>query len=378
MRGVSSHPGTHTRVRAVSSRLVIEADGGSRGNPGPAAYGALVRDADTGEVLAEIGQTIGVTTNNVAEYRGLLAGLQAARAIDPRATVNVKLDSKLVVEQMSGRWKIKRPELREIAIQARDALPPQAVTYTWVPREENAAADALVNQALDGTPVDSLGASDVPDPREEARAEAHQLGGDMTRLILVRHGRTELTVARAFSGGTVPGPELDEVGRWQARCAGERLKGTGAVAVISSPMMRTRQTAEAIADVLGVAVEIDPSWRELEFGDWEGATYSAIADTDAGRRWGRDATVIPPGGESLDALSARISAASDDLLARFSGRTVVVVTHSMPVRVMTGLATGAPPTAVFRFRPLPASITEIDADVSGQMSVPTFGSAPWL
>lgn len=362
----------------MSRRLVVEADGGSRGNPGPAAYGALVRDAETGEVLAETGQTIGVTTNNVAEYRGLLAGLQAAHAIDPSATVEVKLDSKLVVEQMSGRWKIKRPELQEIAIQARDVLPSRAVTYTWVPREENAAADELVNQALDGKPVDSLGTSEVPDPREAARAEAHQLGGDMTRLILVRHGRTELTVARAFSGGTVPGPELDDVGRWQAQCAGERLQKTGAVGVISSPMVRTHQTAEAIAGVLGVTVELDPAWRELEFGDWEGATYSAIADTDAGRRWGRDTTVIPPGGESLEALSARISAASDDLLARFTGRTVVVVTHSMPVRVMTGLATGAPPTAVFRFRPLPASITEIDADASGQMSVPTFGSAPWL
>jgi ribonuclease H / adenosylcobalamin/alpha-ribazole phosphatase len=93
-------------------RLTVEADGGARGNPGPAAFGAVVRDATTGEVLAEVAATLGVTTNNVAEYRGLIAGLQAARSIDPEASVEARLDSKLVVEQMSGRWKIKNAALR--------------------------------------------------------------------------------------------------------------------------------------------------------------------------------------------------------------------------------------------------------------------------
>ena len=133
-------------------RLVVEADGGSRGNPGPAAYGALVRDAETGETLMSEGLVIGRATNNVAEYRGLIAGLQMARQVDPGAAVEVRMDSKLVIEQMAGRWKIKHPSMLPLAKEA-SALRPLAVTWTWVPREENKRADALVNLALDGTPV---------------------------------------------------------------------------------------------------------------------------------------------------------------------------------------------------------------------------------
>ena len=90
-------------------KLTVEADGGSRGNPGPAGYGAVVRDESTGEVLAEAFDSLGTTTNNVAEYRGLIAGLQAAADLAPGADVAVRMDSKLVVEQMSGRWQIKHP-----------------------------------------------------------------------------------------------------------------------------------------------------------------------------------------------------------------------------------------------------------------------------
>ncbi len=130
-------------------RLVVEADGGSRGNPGPAAYGAVVRDAGTSEVLAERAEHIGRASNNVAEYRGLIAGLTAAREIDPDAQVEVRLDSKLVVEQMSGRWKIKHPDMRPLAMQAMAILPRERVAFTWVPRESNAHADRLANEALD-------------------------------------------------------------------------------------------------------------------------------------------------------------------------------------------------------------------------------------
>ncbi|MFC7622276.1 reverse transcriptase-like protein [Microlunatus sp. GCM10028923] len=133
-------------------RLVAEADGGARGNPGPAAYGALVCDAETGELLAEEGLPIGVATNNVAEYRGLVAALELARAIDPTAEVEVRMDSKLVIEQMAGRWKIKHPDLKPLALRAA-ALRPPAVTWVWFPRERNKRADALVNAALDGKPV---------------------------------------------------------------------------------------------------------------------------------------------------------------------------------------------------------------------------------
>ncbi|MGW4150360.1 reverse transcriptase-like protein, partial [Streptomyces albogriseolus] len=101
--------------------FVVEADGGSRGNPGPAGYGAVVSDAATGETLAEAAEYIGVATNNVAEYRGLLAGLRAARELDPEARVHVRMDSKLVIEQMSGRWKIKHPAMKPLAAEAATA-----------------------------------------------------------------------------------------------------------------------------------------------------------------------------------------------------------------------------------------------------------------
>jgi len=129
--------------------LVVEADGAARGNPGPAGYGAVVRDPRTGAVLAEASEAIGVATNNVAEYRGLIAGLRAAAQIDLNAAVEARLDSKLVVEQMSGRWKIKHPGLRPLALVAAAAARGRQVSYRWVPREENRAADALANAALD-------------------------------------------------------------------------------------------------------------------------------------------------------------------------------------------------------------------------------------
>ncbi|MFD6496653.1 reverse transcriptase-like protein, partial [Streptomyces sp. NPDC060188] len=129
--------------------FIVEADGGSRGNPGPAGYGSVVIDAVTGETLVERAEYIGVATNNVAEYRGLVAGLSAARDLDPAARVRVRMDSKLVVEQMSGRWQIKHPDMRPLAAEAGRILPRSQVTYEWIPRAENKHADRLANEAMD-------------------------------------------------------------------------------------------------------------------------------------------------------------------------------------------------------------------------------------
>ncbi|MEU5632861.1 bifunctional RNase H/acid phosphatase [Streptomyces rishiriensis] len=129
--------------------FIVEADGGSRGNPGPAGYGSVVIDAVTGETLVERAEYIGVATNNVAEYRGLLAGLRAARELDPSAKVRVRMDSKLVVEQMSGRWKIKHPDMKPLAAEAARVLPGGQVAYEWIPREQNKHADRLANEAMD-------------------------------------------------------------------------------------------------------------------------------------------------------------------------------------------------------------------------------------
>jgi probable phosphoglycerate mutase len=129
--------------------LILHADGASRGNPGDAAGGAIVTRSDTGQIVAEVGVMCGVATNNVAEYRGMIAGVQAAKKVHSDATIDIRLDSKLVVEQMSGRWKVKHPDMRQLVSHAWDVIGDTPVTFTWIPREENATADALANRALD-------------------------------------------------------------------------------------------------------------------------------------------------------------------------------------------------------------------------------------
>lgn len=131
------------------SRLVVEADGASRGNPGAAAGGAVVLDPETGQVVARAGVLCGHASNNVAEYRGMIEGLDIALAMAPEGSVHVRMDSKLVVEQMSGRWKIKHPDMQDLARAARELIGSRSVTFEWIPREENARADAAANDALD-------------------------------------------------------------------------------------------------------------------------------------------------------------------------------------------------------------------------------------
>src|SRR4249919_861615 len=130
-------------------RVVVETDGGSRGNPGPAGYGAVVRDEATGVVLAERKEAIGTDTNNVAEYRGLICGLQAAAELGATRVI-VRMDSKLVVEQMSGRWQVKNDSVRRLAREANDLRTRfDDVRFEWVPRDQNRHADQLANEAMD-------------------------------------------------------------------------------------------------------------------------------------------------------------------------------------------------------------------------------------
>lgn len=133
----------------MTHSLVVEADGGSRGNPGIAAGGAVVIDAETGSVLSEIGTYVGIASNNVAEYLGMIAGLESAFERDPTASVLVRLDSRLVVEQMSGRWKVKHPDMLALVRRAQALIGARDVTFQWVPRLENGRADAAANEAMD-------------------------------------------------------------------------------------------------------------------------------------------------------------------------------------------------------------------------------------
>jgi len=129
--------------------VIIEADGGSRGNPGPAGSGALVIDAVSGKILAEAAIFLGVATNNVAEYRAVIAGLELVRELAPKASVLVRMDSKLVVEQMSGRWKIKHQSMAELSRELQEQIAGIEISFEWIPREQNTRADALANEAMD-------------------------------------------------------------------------------------------------------------------------------------------------------------------------------------------------------------------------------------
>ena len=377
------------------TRFVVEADGGSRGNPGPAAYGSVVK-ADDGTVLREIAEHIGTASNNVAEYRGLIAGLEAVRELDAGASVEARLDSKLVVEQMSGRWKIKHPSMRELALRAREVLPPENVTYTWVPRERNKHADRLANEALDaaargepwspGASTAELLAMDAEAADISAPPRASLVGWDTglgtpTTTLLLRHGQTAHTVEKKFSGSGGHDPELSAEGGLQVRAAAERLAGDGAVdVVLASPLRRTLQTAQAVGNLLGLEVRLEDGFRECAFGEWEGLTFDQVRagwpDELAG--WLGNPAVAPPGGESFVDVRKRVLRARDQVLARYPRGSVLVVTHVTPIKVLVADALEASLSALYRMELSPATLTEVQWFESGQASMRRFNDSAHL
>ncbi|NXY98442.1 bifunctional RNase H/acid phosphatase [Streptomyces sp. BR123] len=410
-------------------RLVVEADGGSRGNPGPAGYGAVVLDPATGETLAERAEYIGVATNNVAEYKGLIAGLMAARELDPDALVEVRMDSKLVVEQMSGRWKIKHPDMKPLAAEAARILPRAQISYEWIPRDRNKHADRLANEAMDagrqgrqwepsastaaldtsaaralatpppsGPPGDAAaGAAAVraalaattpaPAPAAPAAAPAQPAAapaqggtqgwgpdlGPPATFVLLRHGETALTPQKRFSGSGGSDPELSPAGRRQAHAVAEALAARGTIqSVISSPLRRCRETAQTVADRLGLDVTVEQGLREVDFGAWEGLTFAEVQERfpEDLQAWLDSPKAAPTrGGESFAAATRRISATRDRLLAAHAGRTVLLVTHVTPVKILVRLALGAPPEALFRMELSAASLTAVAYYADGNASV---------
>ncbi|AZP17365.1 bifunctional RNase H/acid phosphatase [Streptomyces aquilus] len=454
--------------------FIVEADGGSRGNPGPAGYGSVVIDPATGETLAERAEYIGVATNNVAEYRGLVAGLRAAHDLDPSASVHVRMDSKLVVEQMSGRWKIKHPDMKPLAMEAARVFPPDRVTYEWIPRERNKHADRLANEAMDAgargeqwsesgstaelqaRAAESAGsvASAVPEVsgppgdaaagaarvraalgaaaagtasgssasaasassaaaasspgRSSRRGAAESSGGgaaeadadvraaqtvassgwapaDMgapATFVLLRHGETPLTPQKRFSGSGGTDPSLSEVGQEQARLVGEALARRGTVQeILASPLARTRQTAAAVAERLGLDVTVEDGLRETDFGAWEGLTFGEVRERypDDLNRWLSDPDAEPTGGgESFAATATRIAATRDKLIATYAGRTVLLVTHVTPIKTFVRLALGAPPESLFRMELSAASLSAVAYYADGNASVRLFNDTSHL
>jgi len=175
-----------------------------------------------------------------------------------------------------------------------------------------------------------------------------------TRILLLRHGQSPLSVERRYSGRG--NPELTRDGLEQAAAAATALAarhvgpGGNLRAVISSPLLRARQTAEPVAGLLGLGVTVDERLTETDFGAWEGLTFPEAAERDPElhRAWLGDTAVAPPGGESFDAVGARVGAALDDLVATHRGETVVLVSHVTPIKTILRIALAAGPALLFR------------------------------
>jgi ribonuclease H / adenosylcobalamin/alpha-ribazole phosphatase len=352
-------------------KVVIEADGGSRGNPGPAGYGAVVWDADRSTVLAETKQAIGHATNNVAEYRALIAGLDDAAKVGATEAA-VYMDSKLVVEQMAGRWKVKHPDLAQLHAQARTLAAQFArISYAWVPRERNTHADRLANEAMDAA-AGINGELEKPVKTVAPQSPPGWTGarGAATRLLLLRHGQTELSVQRRYSGRG--NPALTELGRRQAEAAAQYLAQRGGIAaVISSPLQRAHDTAAMAAKALGLAVIADDDLIETDFGAWEGLTFTEAADRDPElhRRWLRDTSIEPPDGESFDDVMARVCRARERIIDRYHGATVLVVSHVTPIKTLLRLALDAGPGILYRLHLDLASLSIAEFYSDGASSV---------
>jgi broad specificity phosphatase PhoE/ribonuclease HI len=350
-------------------KLIIEADGGSRGNPGMSGAGAVVLDAATGNILREISEAVGIATNNVAEYSALIFALEAAFEIDPAAEIVVRMDSKLVVEQMSGRWKIKHPDMLSLGARVQQLIKGKSVEFVWIPREQNVLADALANKAMDGEPAAAAAAVEFNHAAPSSIRAPHSSVTDATTLIMVRHGRTALTEGRKISGGDGENPDLSELGNKDASDVALELSRVGVsgtfsflerpAVVIHSPVKRAAQTATKIAQKLGAEQVELADLREIGFGDWDGLTHEElfVGHEEHYQRWRGSYEVAPPNGESLKDFDVRVNRSLDFILENFAGKTVVVVAHVMPIRGLLRIANDASVAGFWRVDLGPASIS---------------------
>jgi broad specificity phosphatase PhoE/ribonuclease HI len=340
----------------------------------------VVFSADHETVLAEGKLAIGRATNNVAEYRGLIAGLEEAAQLGA-TDVDVRMDSKLVVEQMSGRWKVKHPDIAPLHQQA-TALAARFghINYTWIPRAKNSHADRLANEAMDA-------AAEIEIPAEttkESTTSSSPAGwtgarGAPTRFLLLRHGQTELSVQRRYSGRG--NPALTDLGRSQAEAAAQYLAQMGGIAaVVTSPLQRAYDTAAAAAKALGLDVSVDEDLIETDFGDWEGLTFGEAAERDPElhRRWLRDTSVNPPEGESFDTVANRVRRAQRRIIAEHSGDTVLVVSHVTPIKTLLRLALDAGQGILYRLHLDLASLSIAEFYPDGVASVRLVNQTAYL
>jgi probable phosphoglycerate mutase len=366
----------------VSNTFIIEADGGSRGNPGPAGAGAVVIDAQSGEIVAEIAEFIGIATNNVAEYRAIRAGLEHVLRLDAQAKVLVRMDSKLVIEQLSGNWKIKHPDMRALAIEVQSLAADIEVDYQWIPRELNSRADAMANKAMDDEASSMRTFADLDRKHEVDSAlgefntvlpssiRAPQTSGVApTTIVLVRHGRTALTEQNRISGRGGADPELSDSGVKDAEAVAKELAKFGRPgsfshlepisAVIASPIRRTVETARVIASKVGIPDKTDERFAEISFGDWDGLTHDQAQqlDTELFEAWRGSWTVAPPNGENLADFDARVIEGLGDAIEQNTGKTIALVAHVMPIRGVIRAAINGAIDVYWRVQVAPCSIT---------------------
>ena len=259
--------------------LVVETDGGSRGNPGHAGYGALVRDPKTGAILAEKAGYVGIASNNVAEYSGLLAGLELVHEIDPDCRILVKMDSKLVVEQMSGRWKIKHADMQKLAGQARRIVDPRRVRYEWIPRERNKDADRLSNEAMDAgmagiewKPRNSENSKHAAPASEETAAVVGAPRVATGTLHHIEIWVKDLEAARSSMGwlferlGFVPKDTWNDGASWAGN--GTYLVLEAGPDILPGPHERRRQGVNHLAFNAGTRAEVDLLARRAASHGW--------------------------------------------------------------------------------------------------------------
>jgi broad specificity phosphatase PhoE len=189
--------------------------------------------------------------------------------------------------------------------------------------------------------------------------------GPPTTLYLVRHASTVDSQLGRVRGGAGAGPELSDAGRAQAAELVIRLKallgaGVDPVALITSPARRARQTAEVLSEQLGLPPAlVDNAWAEVNLGDWDGHTYAEISARwpELFTAWSTSSATAPTAGESLDEVAGRVAAAVRLLVGKHPGQTLVVVSHTAPIRTVIGQALEAGPAALWRLRLDPASVS---------------------
>ena len=374
--------------------LIVEADGGSRGNPGVAGWGAVVLDRASGDLLHEGCAPLGTASNNVAEYTGLIEGLRAAQSIDAGADILARMDSKLVVEQMSGRWKIKHEDMRRLALVARDVVAEisragGSVSFEWIPREKNKLADALSNRGMDGVTLSRLvsaeetapdssiaeAVDEVIDPAPSGTAAPVGVGADLgtpTRILLVRHGVTDFTAEGRLDGRGGADPALNAAGRSQAAAAGRaaaHLLGASPARLVTSSLARAVETGAAVASATGLKAEVDPDWDEQNFGDWDGASVADLMrdDPQALQALRNDPDYARPGGETHEEMAARVLAAFGRCVT--AGGITIVVCHRKPIMAVLAHLLKMPHETIWRLAAAPGSLTAVEVWADGNASV---------